>query len=257
MVQHSINGYGPTLYFLHGYISTIWFLCTSKYVVIVVCQMGIWKPQSVKLKCPVWGVFGLPTFCWPSYAPIFYVPGLGNTWSANVSLELIFPYFWGARFGEYLVCQLFVGPHIPLFLRCQVLGSTWSANFSLDLISPYFWGARFGEYLVCQLFVGPHIPLFLRCQVWGVPGLPTFSWTSYSPIFEVPGLGSTWYANFSLDLIFPYFWGAWFGEYLVCQLFVGPRITLFLRCQVWGVPGLPIFHWNSYSPIFEVPHSRF
>ena len=133
----------------------------------------------------------------------------------------------GARFGEYLVCQLFVGPHIPLFLRCQVwgvpglptfrwssyslifevldLGSTWSANFFLDLIIPNFLGARFGEFLVCQLFVGPHIPLFLRCQVWGVPGLPTFRWTSYSPIFEVPGLGSKWSANVSLDLISPIF----------------------------------------------------
>ena len=159
------------------------------------------------------------------------------------------------------------------------MGSIWAANFLLALISPHFWGARFGEYLVCQLFVGPHIPLFLRCQVWGVPGLSTFRWTSYSLIFEVPGLGSTWSANFSLDLIFPYFWGARFGEYLVCQLFVGPHILLFLRCQVWGVPGLPTFrwtscspifevpglgstrsanfHWNPYSPIFEVPHSRF
>ena len=162
------------------------------------------------LRCQVWGVPGLPTFRWTSYSLIFEVPGLGSTWSANFSLDLIFPYFWGPR-------------------------------FSLDLIFPYFWGARFGEYLVCQLFVGPHIPLFLRCQVWGVPGLPTFRWTLYSLIFEVPGLGSTWSANFSLDLIFPYFWGARFGEYLVCQLFVGPHVPLFLRCQVWGVPGLPIF----------------
>ena len=212
MVQHSINGYGPTLYFLHGYISTIWFLCTSKYVVIVVCQMGIWKPQSVKLKCPVWGVFGVPTFCWPSYAPIFYVPGLGNTWSANFPLELIFPYFWGARFGEYLVYQLFVGPHIPLFFQVPGLGSTWSANFSLDLIFPYFWGARFGEYLVCQLFVGPHIPLFFRCLVWGVPGLPTLCWTSHYLIFL----------------------GARFGEYLGCQFFIGTDIPLFLRCHIEG-----------------------
>ena len=167
MVQHSINGYGPALYFLHGYISTIWFLCTSKYVVIVVCQMGIWKPQSVKLKCPVWGVFGLPTFCWPSYAPIFYVPGLGNTWSANFSLELIFPYFWGARFGEYLVCQLFVGPHNPLYFRCLVWGVPglptlcWTSHYLI------FLGARFGEYLGCQFFIGTDIPLFLRCHIEG------------------------------------------------------------------------------------------
>ena len=213
---------------------------------------------------------------------------MGSIWAANFLLDLIFPYFWGARFGEYLVCQLVVGPHIPLFLRCQVwgvpgvptscwtsyslifevpgLGSTWSANFSLDLIFPYFWGASVGEYLVCQLFVGPHIPLVLRCQVWGVPGLPTSCWTWYSLIFEVPGLGSTWSANISLDLIFPYFWGARFGEYLVCQLFVEPNNPLFLRgtsySPIFGVPGLGStwcanFHWKSYSPIFDVPHSRF
>ena len=210
MVQHSINDYGPTLYFLHGYISTIWFLCTSKYVVIVVCQMGIWKPQSVQLKCPVWGVFGLATFCWPSYAPIFYVPGLGNAWSANFSLDLIFPYFWGARFWGVPGLPTFRWTSYSLIFEVLGLGSTWSANFSLDLIFPNFWGARFGEYLVRQLFVGPHIPLFLRCLVWGVPGLPTFRWTSYSLVFEVPGLGSTWATNFSLELIFPYFWGATF-----------------------------------------------
>ena len=81
----------------------------------------IYKNHSLwQLKCRVWGVLGLPTFCWPSYSPMLLVPGLGSTWSANFSLDLIFPYFWGARFGEYLACQLFVGPHIPLFLRCQV-----------------------------------------------------------------------------------------------------------------------------------------
>ena len=41
MVEHSINDYRPTLYFLRGYIRAIRFLCTSKYVLIVVCQMGI------------------------------------------------------------------------------------------------------------------------------------------------------------------------------------------------------------------------
>ena len=134
------------------------------------------------------------------------------------------------------------------------MGSTWTANFLVALIFPYFLGARFGEYLVCQLVVGPHIPLFLRCQVWGVRGLPTFRWTSYSLICEVPGLGSTWSAYFSLDLIFPYFWGAMFGECLVCQLFVGPHIPLFLRCQVWGVPGLPTLvneSWNVCRNILQ------
>ena len=115
-----------------------------------------------------------------------------------------------------------------------------------------------------QLFVGPLMPLFLRSQVWGSPGLPTlcwtsyspifevpgFRWTSYSPIFEVPGFGSTWSANFSLDLFSPIFEVPGLGEYLVCQLFVGPFIPLFLRCQVWGVPGLPTFQWtpSNVSP---------
>ena len=108
------------------------------------------------------------------------------------------------------------------------MGSIWAANFLLALISPHFWGARFGEYLVCQLFVGPHIPLFLRCQVWGVPGLPTFRWTSCSPIFEVPGLGSTRSANFHWN---PY--------------------------SVWRVFGLPTFCWPSYTLIFLDVHLCF
>ena len=196
--------------------------------------------------CLVWGVFGLLTFCWTSSSLMFEVPGLGSSWSANLLLDLIFPYFWGARFGEYLVCQLLVGPHIPLFLSCQVWGVPGQPIFRWISYSPIF----------------------------GVPGLgsslPTFRWTSYSLSFEVPGLGSTWSANFSLDLIFPYFggamfgeylvcqlfngphfWGARFREYLVCQLFDGPHTPLFLRCQVWGVPGLPTFRWTSYSLIFE------
>ena len=58
---------------------------------------------------------GLPTFRWTSYSPIVDVPGLGSTWSANSSLDLIFPTFGDASFEEYLVWQLFAGPHIPLF----------------------------------------------------------------------------------------------------------------------------------------------
>ena len=119
--------------------------------------------------------------------------------------------------GNTLCAYFYIGPHIPLFL-----------------------GARFGEYLVCQLLVGPHIPLFLRCRVWGVPGLPTFSWTSYSPIFEVPGFSWT---------SFPLF--------LRCQVWRVPGLPtfswtsfpLFLRCQVWGIPGPLTFRWTSYFPI--------
>ena len=171
--------------------------------------------------CLVWGVFGLPPFCWTSYSLIFEVPGLGSTWSANLLLDLIFPYFWGARFGEYLVCQLLVGPHIPLFLRCQDWGVPGLPTF------------RWISY-----------SLIFGVPVWGRPGLPTFRWTSYSLSFEVPGLRSTWSANFLSDLIFPYFWGARFGEYLVCQHFVGSHIPLFLGCQVWGIPGVPTFCWT-------------
>ena len=236
MVEHSTNDYQPTLY---NFLVAIYV--QSDFYALQICRNSCVPNGNIKTAlCETWSVrCGENLICWFSYSLIFEVPGLGSTWSANFSLDLIFPYFWGAR-------------------------------FSLDLIFPYFWGARFGEYLVCQLFVGPHIPLFLRCQVWGVPGLPTFRWTSYSPIFEVPGLGSTWSANFSLDLIFlyflgarfgeylvcqlfvgphiPYFWGARFEEYLVCQLFIGPHIPYFWRCQFWRVPGLPAFCWTSYSP---------
>ena len=137
---------------------------------------------------------------------------MGSALCVNFFVGTHTPLFWGIRFGEHLVCQLFVGPHFP-----------------------YFWGARLGEYLVCQLFVGPLIPLFLRCQVRGVHGLPTFCWTSYSPIFEVPVLGSTW-----LDLISPLF-----EEPGFCW----NSFHLFLRCQVWGIPGLLTFRWTSYFPI--------
>ena len=156
------------------------------------------------------------------------------------------------RYGEYLGCQLFGGPHIPLFFRCQVwgvpglptccwtsyslifevpvLGSTWSANFSLDLIFPFF-----------------------RCHVWGVPGLQTSCWTSYSLIFEVPGLGSTWSANFSLDLTFPYFWGARFREYLVFQFFVVPHFTLFWGAR-FGEHLVCQFFIGTHIPLFLMCH---
>ena len=79
------------------------------------------------------------------------------------------------------------------------------------------------------------------------------------------GTYCTWSANLSLDLIFPYFWGAslgstWSANFsldLILPYFLGaPHIPLFLGFQAWGVAGLPTFHWNSYSPIFDVPHSR-
>ena len=225
----------------NGYIKTR--VCDNScvwYGEYLGCQLFVGPHIPLILRCQVWGVPGLPTCCWTSYSLIFEVPGLGSTWCANFLLDLIFPYFWVARFGEYLVCQLFVGSHIPLFLGCQCggvpglptfcwtsyslsfevpgLGSTWCANFLLDLIFPYFWGARF----------------------WGVPGLPTFRWISYSPIFGVPGLGNTWCANFLLDLILPYFWGA-------------PHIPLFLGFQVWGVPGVPTFI-ESHIPLFLMCH---
>ena len=149
---------------LYG-VGNIW---AANFLLALIC--------SYFFRCQVWGIPGVPFFL----------------------LDLIFPHFWGARFGEYLVYQLFVGPHIPLCFRCQFGGvpglltfrwTSYSPIFEVHLIFPYFGGSRLGEYLVCQLFVG---------------------------------------------LNFPLFWGATFGEYLVGQIFIGTHIPLFLMCHIQG-----------------------
>ena len=155
---------------LHSIFSSWLYTCNPISVQFKICRNSCVPNGYIKTTiCENWCVrsgeyFVCQFLCWPAYSSIFRYQVWGDPG---------LPTFRWTSFPLFLRCQVFVGPHIPLF-----------------------WGARFGEYLVCQLLVGPHVPLFLRCQVWGLPGLPTFRWTSCSPIFEVPGMGSTWSANF-------------------------------------------------------------
>ena len=113
-----------------------------------------WTSFPLFLRCQVWGVPGLPTFCWTSF-PLFLrcqvwgVPGL--------------PTFCWTSFPLSLRCQVWGVPGLPTFFGPHIPCS-WGARCGEYLVCqhfvgphfPYFWGARFGEYLVCQLFIGPH-----------------------------------------------------------------------------------------------------
>ena len=98
--------------------------------------------------------------------------GLGNTWSANFLLVLIFPLFFRCQVWGILGLPTFRWTSFPLFLRYQVWGVTGLSTF------------RWTLFLKCQVWGIPCLPswtsfpLFLRWQIWGYLVCQLFSWTS-------------------------------------------------------------------------------
>ena len=133
-----------------------------------------WTSFPLFLRCQVRGVPGLPTFCWTSYPPIFEVPGLENTWSANISLDLISPIF-----------------EVP------GLGNTWFAYFSLALIFPHQIESRQPWYMLdvqwSVIHIYPNKP-YLNM------GILLFGAHEYALVSRFLSIQGCWYCRFIISI---------------------------------------------------------
>ena len=197
-----------------------------------------WNSFPLFLRCQVWGVPGLPTFCWTSF-PLFLrcqvwgVPGL--------------PTFCWTSFPLSLRCQVWGVPGLPTFFGPHIPCS-WGARCGEYLVCqhfvgphfPYFWGARFGEYLVCQLFIGPHQRH--AQQHWPPHSIELLFFNAHKThLHKIQSICS---ANISLDLISSIFEVPGLGSALCANFFVGPHIPLFLRVNGWVlIIRVPVVIW--------------